>query len=427
MDGISHQDHGGGLARARQLDEQDPLARFRDEFHLPRDGRGEPLLYLSGNSLGLQPKRTAALVQAELEKWQHSAVRGHFEGDYPWMPYHEFLTEPMADLVGARPTEVVMMNSLTANLHFMLATFYKPTQKRHGLVIEYHSFPSDYHALESQIRWHDLDPDQSLVTLRPQYGSHEFMMSDIEQLLEDHGDEISVMVLPGVQYYTGQVFPMAEITRLAQRRGIIVGFDLAHAVGNVELQLHEWNVDFAVWCSYKYLNSGPGSVGGCFVHERHATNRELHRLAGWWGHEKETRFQMENEFRPIPTAEGWQVSNPPILSLAAIRGSLEVFGEAGGMVALTNKSRQLTGFLLSCLESVGKDRIRVITPADRGCQLSLEVTDVPGEGQQVHRKLQQAGVEADWREPNVIRVAPVPLYNTFEDVWRFSQILVECL
>ncbi len=413
--------------QARELDRQDPLRRFRDEFWLPTGPDGEPRLYLVGNSLGLQPRRTAEYVRQELETWQRLGVRGHFESEHPWMPYHELLTPTMANLVGALPEEVVMMNSLTTNLHLMLATFYRPTQKRHALVLEYHAFPSDYHALESQIRWHGLVPDQSLVTLRPRYGAHAFTMQDVEQLMEDHGEEIAVLLLPGVQYYTGQLLPIEEITALAHRRDVVVGFDLAHAAGNVELKLHEWDVDFAVWCSYKYLNSGPGSVGGCFIHQRHATNIELPRLAGWWGHDKETRFLMDNEFRPMPTAEGWQVSNPPILSMAAIRAALDVFTEAGGMPPLVAKSKRLTDFLQQELESRLGDRVKIITPASRGCQLSLEMVDQTERGKVIAEQLKQSGVDVDWRAPNVIRVAPVPLYNTFEDVVQFAEILANCV
>jgi kynureninase len=415
------------LAVARALDSADPLAGFREQFHIPRGRDGTPVLYLVGNSLGLQPKRTASYVLAELEKWQQLGVRGHFEGEHPWMPYHEFLAGNMASLVGALPQEVVTMNSLTTNLHLMLASFFRRTPGRHAIAIEYHAFPSDHHAVESQIRWHGGTPEQSLVTLRPQYGEHIITIDDVVQLLDDHGDELAVLLLPGVQYYTGQVFPIAEITRLAHERGIIAGFDLAHAAGNIELRLHEWNVDFAVWCTYKYLNSGPGSVGGCFIHQRHAENVELLRLAGWWGHEKETRFQMDNEFRAIPTAEGWQLSNPPILSLAAVRASLDLFAEAGGMGPLLDKSRRLTTFFREQLARNLESRVNVLTPARSGCQLSLQIADNLVSGKWVHEQLKQANVEVDWREPNVIRAAPVPLYNSFEDICQFVEILKRLL
>lgn len=414
---------------AAELDQADPLRRFRDQFHIPRTEDGEEIIYLVGNSLGLQPKRTAAFVLEELEKWQRIGVRGHFESEHPWMPYHEFLTEPMARLVGALPAEVVMMNSLTVNLHLMLATFYRPTPARHAIAIEQHAFPSDCHAVESQIRLHGGEPDQSLVTLRPRYGEWVFRLDDVDQLLEERGQELSILLIPGVQYYTGQVFPIRDIVERAHRYGVTVGVDLAHAAGNIELELHDWNVDFAVWCSYKYLNSGPGSVGGCFIHERHARDTSLVRMAGWWGHDKETRFQMGSEFQPIPTAEGWQLSNPPILSLAAIRASLEVFDEVGSMQPLVDKARQLNLFLRQQLKERVGDRVRIMTPPRSGCQVSLEVKAPEGgpTGRDVHRALLEAGVEVDWREPNVIRAAPVPLYNTFEDVWRFVDALAKAL
>lgn len=416
------------LSLARQLDANDELRKFRDEFHFPRQDDGEPILYFVGNSLGLQPVRTAAYVQEELDKWKDLGVRGHFEHKRPWMPYHEFLTDTMADLVGALPTEVVMMNSLTANLHLMMATFYKPTRNRHRILIEEHAFPSDYQAAISQIQWHGFDPAESLLVVESEDQSGVISPDSILAALDRHADEIAMLLLPGVQYYTGQVFPIEQITSFAQARGITVGFDLAHAAGNVRLNLHDHNVDFAVWCSYKYLNSGPGSVGGCFVHERHATNVELGRLAGWWGHDKGSRFRMENEFRAIPTAEGWQLSNPPILSLAAIRASLDVFKEVGGMASLIGKSALMTEYLEKLLRKQLGDRVNVITPAEsRGCQLSLEVDcgDLPGK--EIHRRLENSGVETDWREPNVIRVAPVPLYNSFEDCFWFTEKLKQCL
>ncbi len=415
------------LDAVREMDRQDPLAHFREQFHIPPGADGKRAIYFVGNSLGLQPTRTAEYVRNELINWQRLGVRGHFEGEYPWMPYHEFLTDNMAALVGALPEEVVMMNSLTTNLHLMLATFFKPTKKRHALGLEYHAFPSDYHAVESQIRWHGGNPEQSLVTLRPRYGQNIFTLDDVEQFLTDHGKEVSVLLLPGVQYYSGQVMPIAEITALAHKRGIVVGFDLAHAAGNIELKLHEWDVDFAVWCSYKYLNSGPGSVGGCFIHQRHSQNVELVRLAGWWGHDKETRFQMDNDFKAIPTAEGWQLSNPPILSMAAIRASLDVFAAAGGMGPLVEKSQKLSKFFREQLELIPGSPIRVLTPPGSGCQLSLEVVDDIIPGKTLFEKLQAAGIEIDWREPNVIRTAPVPLYNSFEDIFQFTQILKDIL
>jgi kynureninase len=414
-----------GREFAAALDRGDPLGRFREEFHLPRRENGEDEIYFAGNSLGLRPKRTSKYVEKELQKWSRAAVRGHFEGENPWMPYHEFLAEPMARLVGASDTEVVTMNSLTVNLHLMMASFYRPTPERHRILLEDRAFPSDDYALESQARFHGFDPAEALVRLRPGPGAHTIETEDIARVLERDGGSIAVVMLPGVQYYTGQAFDIEAITKLAHARGCVVGFDLAHAAGNLVLRLHDWNLDFAVWCTYKYLNSGPGSVGACFVHERHGKRIDLPRLAGWWGHDKESRFRMESGFRPIPGAEGWQLSNPPILSLAAIRASLDVFMEAGGMEPLRDKSLRLTGYLEWLLRRELADSVEILTPADprqRGCQLSLRVKS-KASGKTVFQKLEAAGVTCDWREPDVIRVAPVPLYNRYEEVHRFVEIL----
>jgi kynureninase len=409
------------------LDRDDPLGRFRDEFHIPRSESGEEEIYFVGNSLGLLPRRTPKSVDAELEKWGRLAVKAHFSGENPWMPYHELLAEPMAKLVGASasPSEVVTMNSLTVNLHLMMASFYRPTRERHRVLIEEHAFPSDDYAVESQAIVHGFDPAEALVRLSPRPGQHTIDTAEIAEVLERDGQSIALVLLPGVQYYTGQAFEIEAITRLAHGKGCVVGFDLAHAVGNLVLSLHEWNVDFAVWCTYKYLNSGPGSVGGCFVHERHGRHPGLPRLAGWWGHDKESRFRMEPGFRPIPGAEGWQLSNPPILSLAAIRASLDVFAEAGGMEPLREKSLRLTGYLEWLLAREIGDAVEILTPADshrRGCQLSLRVKS-NSPGRTVFERLEASGVACDWRDPDVIRVAPVPLYNRFEEVHRFVEIL----
>jgi kynureninase len=409
---------------AASLDRADPLARFRGEFHVPRrdDGRGEEEIYFAGNSLGLLPKRTQSYVDAELDKWGRLAVHAHFSGENPWMPYHELLAEPMARLVGASPTEVVTMNSLTANLHLMMASFYRPTRERHRILIEEHAFPSDDYAVESQARFHGFEPAEALLRIRPDG-------EDVSAILEREGDSIALVLLPGVQYYTGAAFDVDAITRLAHAKGCVVGFDLAHAAGNLVLSLHDWDVDFAVWCTYKYLNSGPGSVGGCFVHERHGRQFDLPRLAGWWGHDKKTRFRMQPGFRPIPGAEGWQLSNPPILSLAAIRASLDVFMEAGGMEPLREKSVRLTGYLDWLLRTELGDAVEILTPADprrRGCQLSLRVK-AAGSGKSIFRKLESSGVTCDWRDPDVIRVAPVPLYNRYDEVHGFVEILSSAL
>ena len=398
------------------LDRDDPLGRFRDEFHIPRTAPGHEEIYFAGNSLGLLPKRTRSYVDAELEKWTRLAVKAHFSGEHPWMPYHEFLAEPMARLVGASPAEVVTMNSLTVNLHLMMASFYRPTRERHRILLEERAFPSDDYALESQARFHGLEPAEALVRVRS---------ADVEEVLERDGASIALVLLPGVQYYSGLAFDMEAIARLGHAKGCVVGFDLAHAAGNLVLRVHDWNVDFAVWCTYKYLNSGPGSVGACFVHERHGTRKDLPRLAGWWGHDKSSRFRMEPGFKPIPGAEGWQLSNPPILSLAAIRASLDVFMEAGGMEPLREKSLRLTGYLEWLIQQDLGDSIDILTPADprrRGCQLSLRVKS-NRTGKAVFERLEASGVTCDWREPDVIRVAPVPLYNRYQDVYRFVEIL----
>ncbi len=417
------------IEHARSLDADDPLGPFRERFWIPQvDGQDQ--IYLVGNSLGLQPKNVAALVTEELEKWQTLGVRGHFESDRPWMPYHEFLTPTMAKIVGAQDDEVVVMNTLTVNLHLMMTTFYRPTKARNKILIESHAFPSDFQAVESQIKLHGFDPVTALVTVP--HGVESDLLSDdaICELIEKHRDSLALVLLPGVQYYTGQFLDLKRITATAHRYNISVGFDLAHAVGNVPLELHDWAVDFAVWCNYKYLNSGPGAVGGCFIHHRHASDRSMPRMAGWWGHDKSTRFKMENRFEPIPTAEGWQLSNPPILSLAAILASLQVFDDAGGMQPLREKSLKLTGYFESLLKETLGDRVNIITPKTaqrRGCQLSIEIATGGASGKAIHEQLESAGTDTDWREPNVIRAAPVPLYNSFEDVHRFVATLAQTM
>jgi kynureninase len=417
-------------AFARELDQNDPLAAMREQFYIPKQANGEDEYYFTGNSLGLQPKLTAQYVNEFLTSWQQRGVKGHFEGDYPWMPYHETLTEQTAAVVGAHNDEVINMNSLTVNLHLMMVSFYQPSDKRFKILIEDHAFPSDHYAVESQIKHHGFDPKEAMVLLKPREDEELLSHQDLYDMIDAQGDEIALILLPGVQYYTGQVLDMQEITRRAHSKGIMVGFDLAHAVGNLLLELHDWQVDFACWCSYKYLNAGAGSVAGCFVHQKHAQNTGLNRFAGWWGHDKSDRFKMLNQFRPTPTAEGWQLSNPPILSLAAIRASLQVIEDAGGMTALRQKSEKLTGYLAYLIKEELADKIRFITPedpAERGCQLSLCVTVTHLDGKALFNALEAKGVTTDWREPNVIRVAPVPLYNSYMDVYRFVQILKECL
>lgn len=410
--------------QAEALDRADPLASYRQRFHIPQhDGKDE--IYLCGNSLGLQPRDTQRYVTEELEDWQRFGVKGHFDGRRPWMPYHEIFTERTARLVGAKPGEVVNMNSLTVNLHLMMTSFYRPTRERHKLLIERGAFPSDRYAVESQVRLHGFDPAESLIELASRKGEPFIPTDEIEAILAAEGGRIALVLLPGVQYYSGQAFDMQRIAAAAHQAGCRVGFDLAHAVGNLPLQLHDSGMDFAVWCNYKYMNSGPGAVAGCFVHERHAHAFDLPRLAGWWGHDKSTRFRMGPDFVPMPGAEGWQLSNPPVLGLAPLHASLDIFDDAG-MPALREKSLKLTGYLEFLLKEKLAEHIDVLTtadPAQRGCQLSLRLHKGRDAARRVFEELEAAGVTGDWREPDVIRVAPVPLYNTYMDVFHFVEIL----
>ena len=409
---------------AQNQDEKDPLRGFRERFHLPHQANGEPFIYLCGNSLGLQPKSTKAAIDQELLDWQNLGVEGHLHAKNPWLPYHEFLTEKMAEIVGAKPIEVVMMNTLTVNLHLMMVSFYRPEGKRTKILMEADAFPSDRYAISSQLKFHGYDPAEHLVELKARDGEVLIREEDIARVLEEQGAEIALVLLGNTNYYTGQFFNMPEITKLAHAQGCLVGFDCAHGAGNVPLNLHDSGADFAVWCSYKYINSGPGSVSGCFVHERHAHDKELPRFTGWWGHNKVTRFGMRDDFDPIPGVEAWQLSNPPILSLAAIKASLEVFAEAG-MNNLRQKSLALTGYLEYLVDQLPGGKISIITPRDperRGCQLSIQVQDAD---ESLYEAISAAGVIADWREPDVIRVAPVPLYNTFTEVYDFVKILGE--
>ncbi len=410
---------------ARQCDREDALAGFRDRFHLPVGDDGQPLIYFVGNSLGLMPKATRQIVDQELDDWARLAVDGHFAAATPWYTYHETLREPAARLVGALPNEVVCMNSLTVNLHLLMATFYRPTKARCKILMEEPAFPSDTYAIKSQIAHHGFDPEECLVLARPRVGEFALHQEDIEELLEKEGEQIALVLFAGVNFFTGQLFDIARITSVAQKLGCTVGIDLAHAVGNAPLALHDWNVDFAVWCCYKYLNSGPGAVAGAFVHDRHARNRELPRLTGWWGNDPKTRFrmQLEPDFIPVPSADAWQISNPPILAMAPLRTSLALFDEAGGIAALRAKSERLTGYFQFLLDRISSELFTVITPRqnnERGCQLSILVHERPAE---LFQKLEAAGVKCDFREPNVIRAAPTPLYNTFHEVWRCGQIL----
>lgn len=416
------------LSFAQKLDAADPLRHMRDQFHFPKTENGSDEIYFVGNSLGLQPKRTASYLQEFLEDWKNLGVRGHFEPKHAWLPYHEFLTEASAALVGALPVEVVCMNSLTVNLHMLMTSFYRPMSERHKILIEDHAFPSDHYAVESQIRLHGYDPTTSLLTLKPRPGEHCLRHEDIVATIEKEGASLALVLLPGVQYYSGEVFDMQGITEAGHAVGAHVGFDLAHAAGNIPLELHKWNVDFAAWCSYKYLNSGAGSVAGAFVHERHVARTDIPRLAGWWGHDKATRFQMGPEFKPIASAESWQCSNPPILSLAAVRASLDTFTEAGGIHPLREKSLKLTSFLRFLLETELRDEVDILTPFEprrHGAQLSLTI-DLHGmTAKDVQRQLEARGVACDFREPNVMRAAPTPLYNSYADCYRFVQILKE--
>jgi kynureninase len=464
MENLSSAAFESTAAFAAEKDTNDPLRSSRERFFIPRSASGEEVIYFTGNSLGLQPKTAKAYIDQELEDWKNLGVEGHLHAKNPWLPYHEFLTAQMARVVGGKPIETVVMNSLTVNLHLLMVSFYRPTTERYKIVIEKGAFPSDRYAVESQIKFHSsksyaftrepkaanvqpgaadnrVDFSREGVTLAgpPEGGSHPALIElaprvgettlrteDILETIEREKDSIALILLGGVNYYTGHAFDMRAITEAGHKAGAVVGFDLAHAAGNLELQMHDWDVDFAAWCSYKYLNAGPGGIAGVFVHERHAHDSDLPRFAGWWGHDKKTRFLMEPDFKPMPGAEGWQVSNPPIFQMAALRASLEIFDEYG-MKALREKSIELTGYLEFLLREIRDERISVITPSDpnqRGCQLSIRVRDAD---KSLFDAITARRVIADWREPDVIRVAPVPLYNSFTDVLRFAEILKQCL
>ncbi len=408
---------------ARQLDENDPLKHFRDQFYIPVIN-GKESIYFTGNSLGLQPKTTQEYVLNELEDWANFGVEGHFHATNPWLSYHEIFPNQLSKIVGALPEEVVVMNQLTVNLHLLMTSFYRPTKDRFKIVCEAKAFPSDQYALESQVKLHGLNPDEAIIEVSPREGEHIVRTADILDTISKHKDSIAVVMFGGVNYYSGQVFDMEKITLATHNVGAYCGFDLAHAAGNIELKMHDWNVDFACWCSYKYLNSGPGGVAGAYIHQKHIKDKTLPRLAGWWGHDKASRFKMEKGFNPIETAEGWQLSNAPVLSMAAHKASLDIFEDAG-MENLIPKGKMLSDYLLFILNEVntGLDKkiIEIITPSDdKGCQVSILMLE---KGKEVFEALKQNGVIADWREPNVIRVAPVPLYNSFEDVYRFGEIL----
>ena len=409
------------LEYAQNLDQVDILYSFRERFLFPQH-EGKNACYLCGNSLGLQHKSVGYLMNLELDDWAKYGVEGHFKARNPWFSYHHLFTERLARIVGAQKNEVVAMNTLTVNLHLLMTSFYRPEGKRYKILMEAGAFPSDQYAVESQVRMHGYDPEDAIIEIAPKEGAYIIEEEDILKVISETDGELALVMIGGVNYYTGQFFDLKKISEAAHRVGAYVGFDLAHAVGNIPLQLHDWNVDFACWCSYKYLNSGPGGVGGAYVHEHHATNPKVFRLAGWWGNDEETRFKMEKGFVPKKSAESWQMSNAPVFNMVAHHAALDIFDKAG-MTALREKSEKLTAYLEFLLNQITNLPFVIITPGQpqrRGCQLSLLFQD---RGKEVFDKLTEQGVIADWREPNVIRIAPVPLYNTFEDAYRFYEIL----
>jgi kynureninase len=409
-------------ACAQKMDERDPLATYRAQFHIPKTPQGTDFIYLAGNSLGLQPRKAKEYIEQELADWASFGVEGHFQAKHPWLPYHENLTAQTARLVGAQPIEVVVMNTLSVNLHLMMVSFYRPTATRYKILVEAGAFPSDQYAVASQVRFHGHNPQDAILELKPRSGEATLRTEDILHIIEENGSEIALILLGSVNYLTGQAFDIEAITRAGHQQGCRVGFDLAHGAGNLSFKLHEWGPDFAVWCSYKYLNAGPGSLSGCFVHDRHAHSPELVRFAGWWGQNKKTRFQMGPSFDPIPGAEGWQLSNPPIFQLAALRASMDLFDQAT-MSELRQKSESLTGYLEYLLRQLPPEYCRITTPVDpkqRGAQLSLRVKGNPKE---LLSRWTTAGIICDFREPDIIRAAPTALYNRFSDVYRFVKIL----
>ena len=409
------------LECAKLLDAEDTLAEYRSEFHFPQVN-GKDVIYFTGNSLGLQPKRTKRYVDDVMEDWKNMAVEGHFYAEKPWWDYHERLAKGLSAVVGAKPAEISVMNTLTVNLHLLMVSFYRPTPTRFKILCEEKAFPSDQYMLNSQLRFHGLDPKEALVQVKKRPGEHFWRTEDVVRAIEDAGESLALVLIGGLNYYNGQVFDMGHITRAGKSVGAMVGWDLAHAVGNVKLDLHDWEVDFAAWCSYKYMNSGPGNASGIFVHEKYLEKKDIPRFEGWWGTKKETRCLMQPEFDPIETADAWQLSNPPILSLAPYLASLELFEEVG-MDALIEKQQKIVGYLEFVLNEIDKEvdsTFEIITPADRGCQLSVFLH---GEGKELFDYLMKNGVITDWREPNVIRLAPAPFYCSFEDMYRFGQIL----
>ncbi len=414
------------LDYAKQLDQEDPISYLRNEFHIPKDKHGKEWLYFTGNSLGLQPKITSKYIDQELDDWANFGVEGHFEAKNPWLSYHELLTDKMAKIVGAKPIEVVVMNTLTTNLHLLMVSFYQPSKTKYKIIIESDAFPSDRYAVQSQLSFHGFDPDEALIEWKPKEGKELLELEDLKSILDSQGDEVALLLIGGVNYYTGQYLDIKKIAELGHAKKCMVGIDLAHGVGNIQPNLHDSGVDFAAWCTYKYLNSGPGSLSGLFVHEKHAQRKDLPRFAGWWNHNKETRFNMRQPFDVMSGAEGWQLSNPPILSMAAIKASLDIFDKVG-MSALLNKSKKLTGFFEYLIHEIASDTIKIITPThpnERGCQLSLQVKNAD---KNLHKKLTENNIITDWREPDVIRCAPVPMYTSFEDVYCMVKTLESLL
>jgi kynureninase len=416
---------------ALKMDEQDELSAYRNKFHIPIID-GKETIYFTGNSLGLQPKSTIDYINTELQDWAKWGVEGHFNAKNPWFAYHEMFAKPIAKIVGAKEQEVVVMNNLTVNLNLLLVSFYRPTKNRYKILCEAKAFPSDQYALEMQVKNAGLNPDESIIEIKPREGERIIHHEDIIKAIEEAGDSLACVMIGGVNYFTGQVFDMKGITEAAHKVGANCGFDLAHGAGNIELNLHDWDVDFACWCSYKYLNSGPGGVSGIYINERHCNNTELPRFAGWWGQEKETRFLMEKGFKPMKSAEAWQMSNAPVLSMAAHKAAIDIFEEVG-MEKLLNKQRALSGYLEFIVDDINSQinepekSLEIITPRDwkeRGSQVSVIAH---GYGKELFDKLTTEGVISDWREPNTIRMAPVPLYNSFQDVYRFGAILKKAL
>jgi kynureninase len=417
------------LAFAKQMDDADPLKSFRDKFYIPII-HGKDAIYFTGNSLGLQPRSTQDHVLNELEDWANYGVEGHFHARNPWVSYHELFPPLLAHITGAKEEELVVMNQLTVNLHLLMASFYRPTKERFKIICEAKAFPSDQYAFDSQAQLHGFDPEEAIIEVTAAEGESTIGTARIIEAIKKHGSETALVLFSGVNYYSGEVFDMQAITKAAHEAGAYCGFDLAHATGNIQLALHDWNVDFACWCSYKYLNSGPGGVSGVFIHEKHASNKKFPRLAGWWGHDKTSRFQMERHFDPMATAEGWQLSNAPVLSMSAHLASLEIFEEAG-FEHLLEKSAMLSSYLFYVLDEINASQpekiIEVITPREKqrhGCQVSMLMLN---RGKEIFEALKSESVIADWREPNVIRIAPVPLYNSFTDVFRFGEIISKLL